>query len=70
MTRFLIESNDAVKKYFKLADGDKADALYKINDVYDQIERIVENVSYDICMISYCIKCYTAKCVGLKMLAN
>ena len=52
MTSFLIEINDAVKQYFKLADGDEEILLYNINDVYDQIERIVENVSYDIYMIT------------------
>ena len=55
MTNFLIESNDAINQYFKSANSNEKIVLYKINDVYDQIERIVENVSYNFCNCSYIV---------------
>ena len=44
MTEFLIDSDNSVKRYFKFANNEEV-ALYKIDDVHDWIERIVENVS-------------------------
>lgn len=51
MTSFLIESNYAIKDYFTDANSTNYDEkrstvrLYRIDDVYNQIEYIVENVS-------------------------
>ena len=44
MTDFLVDSDKAVKRYFKSANNEEV-ALYKIDDVHDWIEHIVENVS-------------------------
>ena len=53
MTRFLIDSTDAISQYFKSANHNEEILLYRLDDVYNQIERIVENVSYNI----YCQAC-------------
>lgn len=57
MTSFLIDGNTALKHYFIDADhhssnGKSAVRLYKIDEIYDQIESIVENVSYDDIIVS------------------
>ena len=50
ITSLVIEANDAVRHYFTDTDGsiscDGEVKLYTIDDVYNQIQHIVENVSY------------------------